>query len=132
MFLPGVYGALVRRGRVQRLSIPDDFLYIGCEVWIEHWSLSRFHFVGFSQSDALGDSPARRGGRADDGQWFRVAFDDDFRAGLNTFQDGGKFTHRICFADVQRLHIGEDSVSPAARVTGPSGSLARSCIPARP
>src|SRR5437588_453534 len=90
--------------RVPRLALTDDLLHVGGEVRIEHRRAAGFLLVGFRQRDALGDRAACWSGRADHGERLRVALDDDFGAGLNTFQDGGKVAHRFGFADMQRLH----------------------------
>jgi hypothetical protein len=80
--------------------------------------------VGFRQSNRLGDGPPQWNSSADHGERLRVAFDDNFSARLNTFQDTGKVPYREKARTASRVKEVDDPGRKAQRRRD-SGTFAR-------
>lgn len=84
----------------------DRRFNILCKVGIDSRS-----GIGGHQGDALGDFAAQGFGWPDDSYRLCVALDDDFGSGLNPLQDRPDILNQVTFANVQRLHNWDNSVS---------------------
>jgi len=79
------------------------------EVGIDSRRGTRAH-----QGDALGNLASCRFRRAEDGYGLGVALDDDLSPGFDLFEDRPYIPGQVAFADVQRFHTCDDSVSSAS------------------